>query len=143
MVTAFDARGGRDEAVGEFVGGGPGHGAEVVDFTEAARPEQEQPLPEVESSEKTAGTSRARGLLKRRTELGARLTVGNYDIALFLGERNGDIAAVCGLADDFPIPASLGEVTVGEVGVPNALLIVAVEPIVGVTGRLFVVLAEG
>ena len=54
-----------------------------------------------------------------------------------------DVSVQRPFAADFPIPAGFGEIAVGEVGVPDALLMVAVEPVVGVAGRRFVVLADG
>ena len=45
---------------------------------------------------------------------------------------------VGGLAGDLPIPAGLRKIAVREIRVPNALLMITIEPIVGVAGGRFV-----
>ena len=82
------------------------------------------------------------GFGERSAELDAGLAVGHHDRAVLFGELDGDVAAGRGLAGDLPIPAGLGEIAVGQVRVPHALLMVAIEPVVGVAGRCFVVLAS-
>ena len=58
----------------------------------------------------------------------------------FFSESSMATSPPCGgLAGDLPIPAGLGEIAVGEIRVPNALLMVAIEPIVGVAGGRFVI----
>ena len=135
VETRFDAAVRGDEAIGQLVVGCPRQRAEVIDFAESPRADKEQPLPEMQRGEQAAGARRAGGFGERQAELGARLAVGHHDRAVLFGELDRDVAAGGSLAGDLPIPAGLGEIAAGQVGVPHALLMVAIEPVVGVAGR--------
>ena len=57
---------------------------------------------------------------------------------MLFGELDLDVAAGFVLAADRPVPAGAGEIAAGQVRVPHALLMVAIEPVVGVARRGFV-----